>query len=322
MIRYASIDLGTNTVRLLIATVGTGGLEPLLVKRRITRLGGGFTREAGISPESGQRTIAALVEFSEDLALREVSRIRAVATSAVRDAVNGPEFRDEVLKTSGIALEVIGGEEEGLLTLRGIRAGLGDPVGMLLAFDVGGGSTEYTLADSGTPRFTLSLPLGVVRLTEGKQELAAMTDKVERELAVLGAEMARAGVTVDPSCFLLAGTAGTATTLAAIDLGMTDYDYRRVNGHWLARDTVAALYEKLLGLTPEERLAIPGMEKGREDLIIAGALVTLKTLDRFGFDGMKVSDFGLLEGVLLSISACENLNRRYKNVDTVVAVRV
>jgi exopolyphosphatase/guanosine-5'-triphosphate,3'-diphosphate pyrophosphatase len=114
--------------------------------------------------------------------------------------------------------------------------------------------------------------------------------------------MARAGVTVDPSCFLLAGTAGTATTLAAIDLGMTDYDYRRVNGHWLARDTVAAIFEKLLGLTPVERLAIPGMEKGREDLIIAGALVTLKTLDRFGFSGMKVSDFGLLEGVLLSIS--------------------
>ena len=202
----------------------------------------------------------------------------------------------------GIALEVIDGEEEGLLTLRGVRAGLGNPDGTLLAFDVGGGSTEYTLADGGTPRFTRSLPLGVVRLTEGKPELAAMTDKVDRELATLATEMAQAGVTVDPSSSLLAGTAGTATTLAAIDLGMTEYDYRRVNGHWLHRDTIASIFDRLLALTPGERLGVPGMEKGREDLIIAGALVTLKTLDHFGFSGMKVSDFGLLEGVLLSIS--------------------
>ena len=302
MTRYGSIDLGTNTVRLLIASVGPEGFVPLLVKRRITRLGGGFSRESGISPEARQRTLEALVEFSGDLERQEVNRLRAVATSAVRDAENGPEFREEVLMKCGIALEVIDGEEEGLLTLRGVRAGLGNPDGTLLAFDVGGGSTEYTLADGGTPRFTRSLPMGVVRLTEGKPELAAMTDKVDRELATLATEMAQAGVTVDPSCSLLAGTAGTATTLAAIDLGMTEYDYRRVNGHWLHRDTIASIFDRLLALTPGERLGVPGMEKGREDLIIAGALVTLKTLDHFGFSGMKVSDFGLLEGVLLSIS--------------------
>ena len=302
MTRFASIDLGTNTVRLLIASVGSDGFEPHLVKRRITRLGGGFTRETGISSEAWQRSVAALVEFSEELEKHEVVRHRAVATSAVRDAVNGPEFCAEVLARTGIALEIIGGEEEGLLTLRGVRAGLGDPDGTFLVFDVGGGSTEYTLADRGTPRFTRSLPLGVVRLTEGKPELAAMSEKVDRELAGLAAEMAKVGIAVDPPCCLLAGTAGTATTLAAIDLGMTEYDYHLVNGHWLARDTVAAIFDRLLPLTPEERLKVLGMEKGREDLIIAGALVTLKTLDCFGFSGMKVSDFGLLEGVLLSMA--------------------
>lgn len=300
---YAAIDLGTNTARLLIATPGEQGLTPLLVKRRITRLGGGFSCETGISPEARERTLAALLEFSSDLAQYPAVRLRAVATSAVRDAANGAQFCAEVLTQTGITLEIIDGEEEGLLTLRGIRAGLGDPAGTLLAFDVGGGSTEYTLADGGAPRFTRSLPLGVVRLTEGKPELAAMADKVDRELAALAAEMTSAGVLVDSSRMLLAGTAGTATTLAAIDLGMTDYDYRRVNGHWLTRDTVAGIFEQLLVLSPEERLAIPGMEKGREDLIIAGTLVTLKTLDRFGFSGMKVSDFGLLEGVLLAISS-------------------
>ena len=299
MTRYASIDLGTNTVRLLIASVGPEGIAPLLVKRRITRLGGGFSRETGISPEARHRTIAALTEFAGDLGEWSVTRLRAVATSAVRDAVNGTAFRDEVLERTGIELEVISGEEEGLLTLRGVLAGLGDAAGELLVFDVGGGSTEYTLANRETPLFTRSLPLGVVRLTEGKPDFAAMTEKVDRELAALAVELDRNGMTVDPVRCLLAGTAGTATTLAAIDLGMTDYDYRRVNGHRLARDTVAAILQRLLPLTTEERLAVPGMEKGREDLIIAGVLVTLATMDRFGFDGMKVSDFGLLEGVLL-----------------------
>ncbi len=302
MTEYASIDLGTNTVRLLIASLGGKVVEPLLVMRRITRLGGGFTREAGLSPEARQRTEEALVEFASALTRYQVTQLRAVATSAVRDAVNGVQFCNGVLARTGIKLEIIGGEEEGLLTLAGIRAGLGDPDGTLLAFDVGGGSTEYTLANGATPRFIRSLPLGVVRLTEGKQDPEAMADKIDRELEGLAVEMAGAGIIVDPSRTLLAGTAGTATTLASIDLGMTDYDYRRVNGHWLTRDRVAAILEQLQGLTPEERLAVPGMEKGREDLIIAGALVTLKTLDRFGFEGMKVSDFGLLEGVLLSVA--------------------
>ncbi len=302
MTEYASIDLGTNTVRLLIASLGGKVVEPLLVLRRITRLGGGFTREAGLSPEARQRTEEALVEFASALTRYQVTQLRAVATSAVRDAVNGVQFCNGVLARTGIKLEIIGGEEEGLLTLAGIRAGLGDPDGTLLAFDVGGGSTEYTLANGATPRFIRSLPLGVVRLTEGKQDPEAMADKIDRELEGLAVEMAGAGIIVDPSRTLLAGTAGTATTLASIDLGMTDYDYRRVNGHWLTRDRVAAILEQLQGLTPEERLAVPGMEKGREDLIIAGALVTLKTLDRFGFEGMKVSDFGLLEGVLLSVA--------------------
>ena len=302
MTRYASIDLGTNTVRLLIATMGSGGIIPLHISRRITRLGGGFTRESGLSPEARQRTVAALEEFASDLARHGVTNLRAVATSAVRDAVNGAEFCAQVLTRTGISLEVIPGEEEGTLTLRGVRAALGDPEETLLAFDVGGGSTEFTLAEGGTPRFIRSLPLGVVRLTEGKQEPAAMSDKIDRELGGLALELAGAGVVVDPSRTVLVGTAGTATTLAAIDLEMTDYDYRRVNGHWLTRAKVAAILRQLLSLTPRERLAVPGMEKGREDLIVAGGLVTLKAIDRFGFDGMKVSDFGLLEGVLLNLA--------------------
>lgn len=299
----AAIDLGTNTARLLIARPlpsGTG-FEPVLLKREITRLGGGFSREHGISPEAWARTIAALSAFAEEIGLHEVGTLRAVATSAVRDAVNGAAFSREVLERTGIDLEVIDGHEEGVLTLRGVRAGVDGDLQHLLLFDVGGGSTEYTLAERDSLLFTRSLPLGVVRLTEGKGEAAKIREKIERELDALEAELRSRLLFPVPKDTTLIGTAGTATTLAAISLKLTVYDYRLVNNHVLHRNEIISIYHMLAPLSPAERLRIPGLERGREDLIIAGILLTLATMDRFGFLTCTVSDFGLLEGVLLSI---------------------
>ena len=298
----AAIDLGTNTARLLIGESRPDGtVLQHFIRRRITRLGGGFTREYGISPEARDRTLAALQEFAADMAQHNVSRVRAVATSAVRDAANGKEFCREIRETTGIALEVIDGEEEGLLTLRGVLACLDERPEALLVFDVGGGSTEYTLTHDGVPLHTRSLPLGVVRLTEGKVECRAMADKIDRELTALRKEFAERRLLEYLDKAVLVGTAGTATTLAAISMEMTDYDYRRVNNYILSRAEIGVIFERLLPMTPAERLMVPGMEKGREDLIIAGILITLQTMEVFGFDHLKVSDSGLLEGVLLSI---------------------
>ena len=295
----ASIDLGTNTARLLIAS-----REPyrqLLVKRVITRLGGGFTREQGLSEEAQSRTLAALRAFSRDISQHGASRLRAVATSAVRDAKNGADFCRRVLEETGIALEVIDGTEEALVTLRGVSSILDQKGGDLAVFDVGGGSTEYTLATAGQPIFSRSLPVGVVRLTEGKVGAAEMEDKIRRELTILQRELAGEGLAGRFSAATLIGTAGTATTLAAIDLGMTDYDYRRVNNHTLPLAAVEEIFERLLPLSPQERLLVPGLEPGREDLIIAGTLVVLTTMRLFGFDSFKVSDSGLLEGLILGV---------------------
>ncbi len=298
--RLAAIDLGTNTARLLIGTVGTDGtITPDLVARRITRLGGGFTKELGISPEARERTIAALQEFSAEIRRLAAVSVLAVATSAVRDAVNGSEFCAAVEQQTGIRLTVIDGEREGDLTRAGVYAGLDNRSGTVFIFDVGGGSTEYTLVHEGDLLFTRSLPLGVVRLTEGKGEPAAMADKINRELHPLKDALAGQGLLERLSGATLVGTAGTATTLAAISMGMIDYDYRRVNNYVVARSEIIDIYRKLLPLPPLERLSVPGMETGREDLIIAGMLVTLQTMALFGFERMKVSDFGLLEGVLL-----------------------
>ncbi|HEY6873478.1 MAG TPA: exopolyphosphatase [Geobacteraceae bacterium] len=298
----AVIDFGTNTARLLIGyRAPSGSIVPLLVKRQITRLGGGFSREIGISREAEMRSIAALRDFAGEIRKHAVSRVRAVATSAVRDAANGEGFCAAMYRETGIRLEVIDSREEGLLTLRGVLAGIDDPQGDFLVFDVGGGSTEYTLTRQGEPVFTDSLPLGVVRLTEGKREPEAMGDKIFRELSVLSKKLDVVGFLGSLAGVTLVGTAGTATTLAAISLKMTDYDYRLVNNHILSLAEIRDIFRTLLPMTPEERLRVPGLEKGREDLIIAGIMITVKTMEMFGFQHLKVSDFGLLEGLLLSV---------------------
>lgn len=299
--RKASIDLGTNTARLLIGTVSNGRILRQHISRCITRLGGGFSKKTGISEEAAQRTVAALQEFSATIAEFKVTALRAVATSAVRDAINRDDFCHLVKATTGIELEVISGEEEARLTLAGVVSSLDIVADTMLVFDIGGGSTEYTLAKAGKIVFSKSLPLGVVRLTEGKGSIAAMAEKIERELKLLIAEMDAAGVTALLADASLIATAGTATTLAAIDIGLADYDYAKVNNHLLHATRITEIFNRLSPLSPSERLQqIIGLEKGREDLIIAGTLLTLKSMEMFAGETLKVSDFGLLEGALLS----------------------
>jgi exopolyphosphatase/guanosine-5'-triphosphate,3'-diphosphate pyrophosphatase len=297
----AAIDLGTNTSRLLIGYIEPSrSIRQVMIKRWITRLGGGFTLEEGLAGEARVRTLNALADFAEEMKRHGVTRVRAVATSAVRDAVNGKSFCDEILKKTGVRIEVIDSREEGLLTLQGVISGIDDSSGGLLVFDIGGGSTEYTLTLDGTPLFTESLPLGVVRLTEGKKDFESMAEKIFRELALLKSRLGKDGFLEFFKRVTLVGTAGTATTLAAINMKMTNYDYRRVNNHTLSIQEIRDIFATLLPLTAGERLQVPGLEKGREDLIISGILVTLETMEMFGFSHLKVSDFGLLEGVLLN----------------------
>jgi exopolyphosphatase / guanosine-5'-triphosphate,3'-diphosphate pyrophosphatase len=293
----AAIDLGTNTARLLIATLTP--YRQILLKRTITRLGGGFSRESGLSPEAMQRTREALADFARELARHRVTRLRAVATSAVRDAVNGAEFCAQIAQQTGITLEVIDGHEEALLTLAGVASVIEGPQRDLAVFDIGGGSTEYTLAQRDTALFSRSLPLGVVRLTEGKHDVAAMRDKVCRELYLLRDQLAGEGLLERFCAGALIGTAGTATSLAAMQLQLADYDYRRVNNFVLQQAEIEDIFQRMLPLTPAQRLQLTGLEPGREDLIIAGTIIALETMRIFGFCELKVSDSGLLEGLIM-----------------------
>lgn len=295
----AAIDFGTNTARLLIAEQVSGKLVPVLVKREVVRLGGGFTDEFGLSEEACQRGLACLKNFSGIISDYGVRDVRASATSAVRDAVNGSTFVAQVYDETGIRLAVIDGDVEARLTLKGVLSGLDSESDMLVVVDVGGGSTEFTVSAHGSPVFIQSMPIGVVRLTEGFCSTDSMRERVRIVTDQLVHELASSDIAV-PEGTELVGTAGTATTLAAIMMEMTEYDYRKVNNYTVSRVDIDGIYQRLVKLSPQERLAVKGLEKGREDLIIAGMIILMSIMDRFGFQILKVSDFGLLEGLVLS----------------------
>lgn len=295
----AAIDFGTNTARLLIAVDSPTGIIPVRVEREVVRLGGGFTDQFGLSVEAIERGLSCLRRFSEIISGYGVGQVRASATSAVRDAVNGKAFVDKVLQETGIKLAVIDGDLEARLTLRGVISGLDSASDAFVVLDVGGGSTEFTVSCHGTPVFIKSMPIGVVRLTEGFCSDIEMVERVRSVIDQLEKNLSSAGIVL-PGNSELIGTAGTATTIAAIKLEMVDYDYRKVNNFIVSSGDVSEILQRLSRLTPQERLSVKGVEKGREDLIIAGMVIITSIMERFGFNRLKVSDFGLLEGLALS----------------------
>jgi len=295
----AAIDFGTNTARLLIATRASSGITPVYVEREVVRLGGGFTDKYGLSAEAWERGLSCMERFSKIISDYRVSDVCASATSAVRDAVNGAAFVDKVFHKTGIRLVVIDGEVEARLTLSGVLSGLDSKCSMLAVLDVGGGSTEFTVSSHGLPVFIKSMPIGVVRLTEGFHANSIMMERVSSVIDQLEIDLSRAGITFFKDTEFV-GTAGTATTIAAIKLEMMDYNYRLVNNFTITLEDISLILQRLLPLTLKERLSVKGLEKGREDLIIAGLIIIISVMDRFGFKQLKVSDFGLLEGLALS----------------------
>jgi len=303
-VRLATIDLGSNTVRFLLVDAQKSGRPPWTIvdqDQQITRLGEGLARTGALDEAARERTRAAVERYVNRGARAGAQTIAIVATSAVREAANGAAFAADLEVRTGRQVRVIPGDDEARLTLRGIQAGLGILPGRIVAFDIGGGSTEYVLADHGVPRVAVSLRLGVVALAETfpfPQRIdvdafdrlrRGVFGRLERELPT-EIRAARPG--------RLVGTAGTATTLAALDLGLVEYDAARVQGHVLTRAAITSQLQALSALTLAERAARPCLEPGRADLIVPGIAIVLATLDCLGVDAMQVSDWGIREGIV------------------------
>jgi exopolyphosphatase/guanosine-5'-triphosphate,3'-diphosphate pyrophosphatase len=301
--RLATIDLGTNTVRLLVAELAAAGRWKTVVQdQRVTRLGEGLRATGRLAETPMNRTAATVTEYARRAREAGAGALRIIATSAVRDAANGREFAIAVERASGQAVEIVSGEEEARLTIRGIVAGLGTAPGRLLAFDIGGGSTEYILAHAGRVETAISVRLGVVPLSErfpspmcvDGDRYRAMESEIRHGLEQELPDAVRASGVAD-----LVGTAGTVTTLAALDLGLRSYDAERVQGHRLSRAAIEKLRDRLCALTQDERGRLPCLEPGRADLILPGVAIVLASLDVTRTDAVVVSDWGLREGIMV-----------------------
>lgn len=314
--RYVSIDIGTNTLRLLIARLDNGKLQPLFLKRIITRLGGNYKPKFGIDRKAQERTIKALEIFSEHIKQYDVQKIKAVATSVVRRAKNKKEFLKEVLDRTGINIKIISGDEEARLSMLGVLSviSLGrdfKSIPRCLIMDIGGGSTEFIAVNAGKATGVWSMEMGVVHLTERYlktdpptgRELNAMENEINGIITDLKDLMKKDGclpsaISPQPSVLLI-GTAGTITTLAAIDQGLNKYEPDKINNYILTYEAAERIYQYITSLTLKQREEILSLEKGREDLIIPGAAIALNAMKIFGFNNMTVSDAGLLEGILI-----------------------
>jgi exopolyphosphatase/guanosine-5'-triphosphate,3'-diphosphate pyrophosphatase len=304
---FAGLDLGTNTFRLLIARmIPPGHLEELHSEQRIIRLGEGLEIDGHLQLRPMDRALDALKNFQSVLKQYPVDEVVAVATSAVREAANGSEFVKSIWAETGIQVEVISPEEEARRTLLGVLSGLHEPPRRFLAMDIGGGSTEFMWGGTDGEHGVISTDLGVVRLTERYlspcettgQTMNALRvfiqDRLEKVKKALSASNAGGHL---PVIFL--GTAGTMTTLAAIDLGLKLYNPQRVHLHPLSLEKVRRIVDELASKTSAERLSIPGLEKGREDLIVPGGLILLLTMQILNLSEVVVSEYGLREGILV-----------------------
>ncbi|MFQ5786741.1 MAG: exopolyphosphatase [Thermodesulfobacteriota bacterium] len=304
--RIASLDIGTNTFRILICESKGKQLRTLYINRVITRLGGGFTKGGKIITEEAiERSIRVLKEFSRNLEKYKVERVRAIATSVVRESLNGDEFIKRAKDETGMAIEVISGDEEARLTVEGALQSISIDTGYKVIFDIGGGSTEYSFIDNNEIIEIVSTQLGVVHLTEkylhndipSDSSIKKLTKHIENTIT----SRLLTKIKYKDEKLSLIATAGTPTTLAAIEMDLEKYNADLVNGFILKKEMLTRIFEKLISIPMNQRLKVKGLEKGREDVIIPGILIMLKTMERFLKDEVVVSDGGILEGTVSSI---------------------
>ncbi len=301
----AGIDIGTLTCRLLIARVDDSGhLTELRSDRRILRLGQGVDKERILLPEAMDRVLAALKDWQQVIADFRVDATSAVATSAVRDAKNRDEFLDRIKREIGWEVELISGEEEARRTMLGIRSGLPPGVTDMLALDVGGGSTEFILDRPGQQQVVRSIDIGVVRLTERflrhdpptSEEILLAREWVRKKTEAAVADMPR------PDGLTFVGTAGTITTLAAMAQRLPAYEPARIHNYVLNLSTIQGLERALLSRTKAQRRGMPGLERGREDVIVSGVIILRTVMEALGYPECLVSDLGLREGVVIELA--------------------
>lgn len=311
MTRVAAIDCGTNSIRLLVADVdpATGHFAELDRRMRIVRLGQGVDRTGRLAPEALERTFDACREYAAAIKELGAQKVRFVATSASRDAENSDTFVRGVLDILGVEPEVVSGDQEAQLSFDGATKEL---VGSdhldkpYLVVDIGGGSTEFVVGDDEV-RAARSVDIGCVRMTErhlvrdGVVVDPPTPGGIAAIRADIGAALDMAEETVPiADAATLVGLAGTVTTVAAIALGLREYDSEAIHHSRVSLEQVREITGRLLASTHEQRARIPAMHPGRVDVITSGALVLLAVMERTGAAEVVVSEHDILDGIAWS----------------------
>jgi len=305
MKRLASIDIGTQTIRLLIADCNDNGeVKTIHRARQIIRLGAGMNTSKTLAEGNIKNAINCISSFKNIADKYKVENIFAASTACVREASNANDFIKRVYNKTGITSDILSGKQEALLSLRGVQSVTKEP-NHSLVIDIGGGSTEFILNKNNKIIITESIKLGVVNLAETflhhDPPLSGECDLINNEINKMLLPMSKrinepVNQDSDPD---LIGTAGTITTLAAMDLKMSVYNPDLINGHILKLKTIKSLFKNLIKITSTERCSIIGLEKGREIVIIPGILILTNIMKMLNSEKLTISDSGLLEGILL-----------------------
>jgi exopolyphosphatase / guanosine-5'-triphosphate,3'-diphosphate pyrophosphatase len=293
LVRYAVIDVGTNSVKLHVGERRPDDTWRVVVDRAIvTRLGEGLDATGALAPQPMDRTLEAIAALVEAAREAGAATIAAVGTAGLRAATNAAEFVGAAEARCGVRIEIIPGEEEGRLAYLAATTGLGPPAGSLVVFDTGGGSSQFTFGDEDAVREQFSVPLGAVLLTERLGLDRAVSDETLRHaLDLIASELDR--LDDRPSPELLVGMGGALTNLAAVEHGLAEYDPDVVHGTRLDRAAIDRQIELYRTRTADDRRAIVGLQPNRAEVILAGACVVRVVLTKLGCDSLVVSARGL-----------------------------
>ncbi len=295
--KLASIDIGTNTILLLVAETGRGRIEPLLETETVVGLGKGLQRSGILSADAMNRGLQTLAQYMERCRQMGVQETIAVGTSALRDAGNSREFLNRARRELGLPIEIISGEEEARLSFLAVTQDLKEPEGTLLVVDVGGGSTEFIFGRNNQINRWTSLPLGSVRLTE--QFL--LSDPVRDEDWDRMEEEVRRLLRTTPDSetvpFMVA-VGGTATTLASVEQGLKEFSVEKIHRFVLGKDALARQLSLYRSKTIEERKRIAGLFPNRAEVILAGGAILYVALHRYRCPSVMISCHGIRYGLI------------------------
>jgi exopolyphosphatase / guanosine-5'-triphosphate,3'-diphosphate pyrophosphatase len=299
--RVAAVDIGTNTTRLLVADVDDRRIEDLARETHITRLGEGVDERRRLLPVPIARVRNVLTDYRRTVEALGAERTLAIATSAVRDAENGEAFLGEIEWSYGFATRLLSGHEEALMTYRGVTSDQDLEAGTVI-IDLGGGSTELIAGEPDGVRWHDSLDIGSVRLTErflhSDPPTAAELDACAAHARAMLEE--RVPDEIRSATTSAIGVAGTITSIAALALGLEEYDRARVHGSRLSAAGLSEQLDRLAAIPLAERRTIRPLDPERAPVIVAGAVIAREALAFFGLDALKISERDILDGAALA----------------------